>query len=92
MTAVDPGRRMASVISRAVAAALRSVFVAGTVTTVTNGAGVGGVAGVVVAFAGDTYRVPYLASYTPAVGDVVLMARAASLLVILGRIVGGPPS
>jgi hypothetical protein len=34
---------------------------------------------------------PYLSTYTPALNDVVAVARTGSQLLILGRIVGTPP-
>lgn len=47
---------------------------------------------VTVTWQGTNVRAAYLASYTAAVGHVVLMARFGPRLIILGRVIGTPPN
>lgn len=69
-----------------------SQFAVGTVTAVAAGGAADGNALTSVKWQGATVTGSYLASYTPAVGHVVLMARVGPRLVILGRLIGTPPS
>jgi hypothetical protein len=62
-----------------------------TVTAVQSGAGQGGIATVTVNYFGASLSaVPYLASYTPAVGHIVVLGRSGGQLYIRGRLVGFP--
>lgn len=68
-----------------------SPLLVGEVTAIDVGASVDGVDLVTVDWLGTETYATYLASYTPVVGHVVAMVRTQPLL-ILGRIVGTPPS
>lgn len=63
-----------------------------TVSTVTAGAAADGNALAVVTWRGVTQQAAYLATYTPTVGHVVAVAIQAGQLLILGRVIGTPPS
>jgi hypothetical protein len=61
------------------------------VTAVLPGAAVDGTALVSVLWRGTQVEAAYLASYTPAVGHVVLLLVDPPQVVILGRLIGTPP-
>lgn len=62
------------------------------IATVTAGGAADGNALVTVTWRGATQQAAYLASYTPTVGHVVAVAIQAGQLLILGRVIGTPPS
>jgi hypothetical protein len=62
----------------------------GTVATVTAGAATDGAAAITVEVLGTTQQMPYLASYTPAEGDTVLVLSVLRYPVVLGRVAGLP--
>lgn len=64
----------------------------GTVTSVSTGAAEDGNALVAVNWRGAIAQVAYAASYTPAPGHVVLMARVKSSLAIVCQLIGTPPT
>lgn len=61
-----------------------------TVVSVATGGAVDGNALVVVSWQGTDIEAPYLATYTPAVNDVVAVVKTGAHLLILGRVVGTP--
>lgn len=64
-----------------------------TVTTVTAGAAADGAALVTVTWRGEPVQAAYLASWTPTLGHVVaVLYQPPGGLLILGRMVGAPPS
>jgi len=64
-----------------------------TVATVTAGAAADGNALTTVTWRGQSVQAAYLASYTPTVGHVVaVLYQPPGGLLILGRIIGTPPS
>ena len=84
---IDPVAKLTQTILDATDAARTEAWGVGKVTAVTPRAGF---ALATVEWRGGSYQVPYLSSYSPAVGDVVLLARPTDQLVIVGRIVGTP--
>lgn len=62
------------------------------IATVTAGAAADGNALVAVTWRGVSQQAAYLATYTPTVGHVVAVAVQAGQILILGRIIGTPPS
>lgn len=60
------------------------------IVSVAAGTATDGNALVVISWLGTDVAVPYLATYTPAAGHVVAVARTGPQLLILGRIVGTP--
>jgi hypothetical protein len=63
----------------------------GVIRKVTAGAAYDKNALVTVAWRGAEVLAPYCASYTPAVGHQVLLARFGPQLIVIDRIVGTPP-
>ncbi len=63
-----------------------------TVATVSAGAAADGNALVTVTWRGASQRAAYLSPYTPTVGHVVAVVIQGGALLILGRIIGTPPS
>lgn len=61
-----------------------------TVAAVTPGAATDGNAAVTVTYGSDTFPAPYLASYTPTVGDVVLLLLNGPSPLIVGQVIGFP--
>jgi hypothetical protein len=62
-----------------------------TVTAVTAGGGTDGQALATVNYLGSAQQLAHLLTYTPAVNDQVLLARAGGTWIILGRLGGFPP-
>lgn len=62
----------------------------GTVATVTAGGASDGHAQVTVTVNGSTFAAPYLAAYTPTVGDFVAVALVDGSPLILGHVIGLP--
>ncbi|HEX8345674.1 MAG TPA: hypothetical protein VF657_13210 [Actinoplanes sp.] len=69
-----------------------SPFGVGTVTAITAAGGADGADMVTVDWRGTELDLWRLDSYTPTVGDRVLLARFGSQLIVLGRPAGGPSS
>lgn len=63
-----------------------------TVATVAAGAAADGNALVTVTWRGASQKAAYLSSYAPTVGHVVAVVVQGGALLILGRIIGTPPS
>jgi hypothetical protein len=70
----------------------RSAFTVGQVIAVGEGSSEDGDQLVTVRWMGTQHRVMHLDSYSPNVGDVVLVARTQGPLTILGRLAGTPPT
>lgn len=62
----------------------------GVIATVTAGAAADGNAAATVTVVGSTGPAPYLASYTPTVGDTVAVALVDGSPLILGHVIGLP--
>jgi len=63
-----------------------------TVTAVTAGGAADGSALCTVTWRGETHEAAYLASYTPVVGHVVAVVVQPPSLLVLGRVIGTPPT
>ena len=95
----SPLGQLAAQITDAVLTAVRAElakagtpYAVGVVKTVQTGAGYAGAPLVTVTYQGADLQLAQAASYVPAVGDVVLLARHRNQLVIIDQIIGGPIS
>jgi hypothetical protein len=90
----DSAARLAAEVTRGQPpqGAPRSWVEPATVATVTAAAAADGNALAVVTWRGANVQAAYLASYTPTVGHRVAVVVQGGALLILGRIIGTPPS
>jgi hypothetical protein len=89
--------RLAEQITQAVLTAVRAELAkagtpygVGKVKAITPGAGYAAAPLITVTHNGADVQLAQCASYVPAVGDVVMLARHRNQLIILDKIIGGP--